>query len=231
MKNRPAHILVVGSAPCTLALLLTDSGMFHVTATKGTFEEMALIIGGTNRFDAVVLDLPLTDTDAPSFCAFLRHRGFSIPIVAVGEKADEEEVIRTLDSGAIDYIARPVRTEELSARLRTHIRTHERSETAVLSIGPYHFRPAARSLLEPSTRQTVRLTRKEVGILTLLYHAAGGPVSREELLREVWGYHRQAQTHTVETHIYRLRHKIERNPSAPSLILNNTERGYSLSQH
>jgi DNA-binding response OmpR family regulator len=97
----------------------------------------------------------------------------------------------------------------------------------VLIIGPYHFRPGARTLTEPTSNQRVRLTEKEAGVLKHLYRAGATPVSRQTLLREVWGYSTGASTHTVETHIYRLRRKIEPD-IANARILVNEDGGYRL---
>jgi DNA-binding response OmpR family regulator len=132
-----------------------------------------------------------------------------------------------LDAGANDYMARPFRIGELAARLRAQMREHDTSEDAVLLVGPYHFRPGARSLHEPVGNVQIRLTQKEVTILKCLYRAAGRPVSRQTLLQEVWGYSSAARTHTVETHIYRLRRKIEPDPAHPMVVVNDGG-GYSL---
>jgi DNA-binding response OmpR family regulator len=131
----------------------------------------------------------------------------------------ERDVVRGLDAGANDYVAKPFRPGELLARLRAQLRVFDNSEDAVFTIGPYVFRPAAKLLLEPARNRKVRLTGKEVGILKFLYRAAGKSVRRQVLLDEVWGYSSGAATHTLETHIYRLRQKIEADPSHTRLLL------------
>src|SRR4029077_10304095 len=93
------------------------------------------------------------------------------------------------------------------ARVRTLLRQYETSEDAVFMIGPYTFRPSSKLLLNP-TGSKVRLTEKETSILRYLYRASQRPVSRETLLQEVWAYNSGVTTHTLETHIYRLRQKI-----------------------
>jgi DNA-binding response OmpR family regulator len=127
-------------------------------------------------------------------------------------------------------MVKPFRLAELTARLRAQIRAHETSEDAVLVIGPYHFRPGSRSLHDPLENRRIRLTDKEAAVLKYLYRSGGKPVGRQTLLREVWGYAKGASTHTVETHIYRLRRKIE--PEATSVrILVNEDGGYRLCQN
>ena len=135
--------------------------------------------------------------------------------------------MRGLDAGANDYIVKPFRLAELIARLRAQMRVFETSEDAVLVIGPYHFRPGSRSLTEPTTNRRVRLTEKEAAVLKHLYRAGSTPVPRQTLLREVWGYANGASTHTVETHIYRLRRKIEPDEGVARILVNE-DGGYRL---
>jgi DNA-binding response OmpR family regulator len=134
----------------------------------------------------------------------------------------ETDTISGLDAGANDYVTKPFRFAVLLARIRAQLRSHEQSEDAVFSIGPYEFRPAAKLLIDAKQKK-VRLTEKETNILKYLYRAGEKPVSREELLAEVWGYNAGVTTHTLETHIYRLRQKIE--PDAIGVKLLLTEAG------
>jgi DNA-binding response OmpR family regulator len=170
------------------------------------------------RFDAVLLDVGLPDGDGRDFCRKLRERGVKAPVIMLTASAEESDVVRGLDSGANDYIAKPFRINELLARLRAQMRAFETSEDAVFQIGPYSFRPSARQLLDTNGRR-IRLTDKEAAILKFLYRASGRPVSRQLLLGEVWGYNAAVTTHTLETHIYRLRQKIEPDPAVSRLLI------------
>ena len=96
----------------------------------------------------------------------------------------------------------------LLARIRAQLRQHEQSEDAVFQLGPYSFRPAQKMLVDEADKK-IRLTEKETNILKFLYRAPDGVVPRDLLLHEVWGYNAGVTTHTLETHIYRLRQKIE----------------------
>ena len=107
----------------------------------------------------------------------------------------------------------------LLARLRAHLRQHERSEDAVMTIGPYTFRPSAKLLVDGTGRKKIRLTEKETAILKYLFRAGDRPVARDVLLNEVWGYNASVTTHTLETHIYRLRQKIEKEPSKAEILV------------
>jgi DNA-binding response OmpR family regulator len=134
----------------------------------------------------------------------------------------EADTILGLDAGANDYVTKPFRFGVLLARIRAHLRNHEQSEDAVFRIGPYSFRPSAKLLLDEAEKK-IRLTEKETNILKYLYRAGQRVVGRELLLAEVWGYNSGVTTHTLETHIYRLRQKIEKDPSNAEILV--TEAG------
>ena len=137
-----------------------------------------------------------------------------------------DDRVAGLDLGADDYVTKPFAFKELLARVRAQRRQHEASEDAVFSVGPYSFRPGSKMLTGANARK-VRLTEKETAILRFLYRAGQMPVSRETLLQEVWGYNSGVTTHTLETHIYRLRQKIEKDAANPE-ILDTEAGGYKL---
>ncbi len=138
----------------------------------------------------------------------------------------DSDTILGLDSGANDYVTKPFRFGILLARIRAHLRQHEQSEDAVFKIGPYTFKPSGKVLIREDARK-VRLTEKETSILKYLYRAGEKVVGRDVLLHEVWGYNAGVTTHTLETHIYRLRQKIERDPSHAEILVTETG-GYKL---
>jgi DNA-binding response OmpR family regulator len=174
-------------------------------------------------YDALLLDVRLPDGDGRSFCATLRREGHQMPIILLTGMDGEDNVVRGLDSGANDYISKPFRISELMARLRAQLRVFENSEHAVFPVGPFIFRPAAKLLHDEVRNRRIRLTEKETLILKLLYRAGRSAVARDVLLNEVWGYRAVVTTHTLETHIYRLRQKIEPDPANARILL--TERG------
>lgn len=211
----------------TLAEQLQVDGEFAVSQAQTVREVEARIIGGTERYDALILDVGLPDGDGRDLCARLRRHSVKVPIIMLTGADEETDVVRGLDSGANDYIAKPFRMAELLARLRAQLRIFENSEDAVFTIGPYTFRPAAKLLEEPIKKRKIRLTEKEAGILKFLYRAGTRPVGRQVLLNEVWGYNSSVTTHTLETHVYRLRQKIEPDPSNARLLLTESG-GYRL---
>jgi DNA-binding response OmpR family regulator len=178
----------------------------------------AAIAAPDARFDLILLDRTLPDGDGLALCRALRGQGMTVPIIVLSGLADEDEVVGGLDAGANDYVRKPFRLCELLARMRVQMRVHDISEDAELEVGRFRFRPGDRLLLRPDGER-VRLTGKEAAVLKYLCRA-NGPVSRETLLRNVWGYSANATTHTVETHIYRLRLKLEADPAERRMLVN-----------
>lgn len=177
--------------------------------------------------DAVLLDVGLPDMDGREMCRLLRKNGVKAPIIMLTASSGDADTILGLDAGANDYITKPFKLGVLLARLRAHLRQHEQSDDAVFAIGPYSFRPSAKMLLDEPNRKKIRLTEKETAIIKFLYRAGEKVVGRETLLNEVWGYNAGVTTHTLETHVYRLRQKIERDP-ANARILVTEPGGYRL---
>jgi DNA-binding response OmpR family regulator len=203
----------------TLVDQLAVDGEF-VATEAGTIEAAEdYLLAKAIRFDAIILDVGLPDGDGRDLCSKLRKRGHRMPIMMLTGLISESDVIRGLDCGANDYIAKPFKLSVLLARLRAQLRIFENSEDAVFIIGPYTFRPAAKLLLDLPKGRRIRLTEKEAAILKFLYRAGTRSVARQVLLNEVWGYNAAVTTHTLETHIYRLRQKIEPDPANARLLV------------
>ena len=218
----PRPILVVDDDDAlrqTLTEQLAHDGEFAATEAGTAADALARLSAEDARFDAIVLDIGLPDGDGRDLCARLRKQGHRMPILMLTGADGEQDIIRGLDSGANDYIAKPFRVSELMARLRAQLRVFDNSEDAVFSVGPYTFRPSAKMLLDAARNRKIRLTEKEAAILKYLYRAGGRPVGRQILLNEVWGYNSAVTTHTLETHIYRLRQKIEPDPTNARLLV------------
>ena len=179
----------------------------------------ALELVNSDRFDTIVLDVGLPDMDGRDLCRVLRRAGVQVPIVMLTGADSEPDTILGLEAGADDYVTKPFRLSVLLARLRAHLRQSDHSDTAVFMIGPYTFRPSAKLLTDQSGRRKVRLTEKETAILKYLYRAGDRAIGRDTLLGEVWGYNAGVTTHTLETHVYRLRQKIERDPARAEILV------------
>lgn len=172
----------------------------------------------SEQYDLVILDVGLPDTDGRELCKRMRKAGVKSPIMMLTGHDTDADTILGLDSGANDYITKPFKFPVLLARIRAQLRQHEQSENAVFQLGDYLFKPAQKMLVDPKDRK-IRLTEKETNILKFFYRAADGLAPREVLLHEVWGYNAGVTTHTLETHIYRLRQKIEPDPSNARLLV------------
>jgi DNA-binding response OmpR family regulator len=168
--------------------------------------------------DIVILDVNMPDLDGREACKVMRKNGYKGPIIMLTAQGSDADTILGLDSGANDYITKPFRFAVLLARIRSHLRQHENSEDAVFQVGPYAFKPATKVLVKEDNKK-IRLTEKETAIIKFLYRAGEQSVSRETLLADVWGYNAGVSTHTLETHIYRLRQKIERDPGQAEIIV------------
>jgi DNA-binding response OmpR family regulator len=177
--------------------------------------------------DLVIMDVGLPDGDGREAVKKLRGEGFNKPIILLTGHDSENDIVAGLDSGANDYVAKPFRFSVLLARMRAHLRQYELSDDATFQIGTYLFYPGSKLLLTLEG-QKLRLTEKETAILQYLNRAKGAVISRDELLREVWGYNANVTTHTLETHIYRLRQKIELEPTNAQLLITDAG-GYRLS--
>lgn len=173
----------------------------------------------TQPFDLLILDVGLPDMDGRNVCKLMRRAGVNAPIIMLTGADSEADTILGLDSGANDYITKPFRIGVFLARIRAQMRQHERSEDATFQIGPYSFRPSNKMLVEPESERKIRLTEKETAILKFMFRSGDRVVSRDVLLDEVWGYNSGVTTHTLETHVYRLRQKIEQDPSNTELLV------------
>ncbi len=208
----------------TLAVELERAGEFTAFKAKTAREAEMMVKAPCARFDAIILDIDLADGAGCGLCAKLRQGNVTAPIILLSASTQETDFVRCLDAGANDYLTTPFRMAELLARLRIQLRIFDAGENAVFTIGPYTFRPSAKLLQEPARNRRIRLTKKEVAILELLYRAGPRPVARQELLHEIWGQSASVDTHTLGMHISRVRRKME--PNARMLV--TTRGGYRL---
>jgi DNA-binding response OmpR family regulator len=220
VAKRP--ILIVEDDPAlreTLVEQLSDNSEFQPIAAATLVEAMSYLERETTRTDLIVLDLGLPDGDGQTFCAQLRRQGHHMPIIMLTGTGGEADIVRGLQNGANDYVCKPFRMAELQARIRAQLRAFDASENATFSIGPYIFRPAARSLVGQSDGRKIHLSAKETALLRCLLRVEGAAIKREALMKAVWDYSSGTASHTLETHIYRLRRKIEVDPGNPQLLL------------
>jgi DNA-binding response OmpR family regulator len=222
------HLLLVDDDNALRQSLADQLALYdEFETTQAETGAQALEIVAQGGFDMVLLDVGLPDLDGREVCRMMRQNGVKAPIIMLTAAASDADTILGLDSGANDYVLKPFRFGVLLARVRAHLRQFEQSEDAVFAIGPYMFQPANKLLVERDGGAKIRLTEKEAAILKYLYRAGSRAVGRDVLLDEVWGYNAGVTTHTLETHVYRLRQKIEKDP-ADAKILVTEAGGYRL---
>lgn len=196
----------------TLRQVLTDQFAGHdgffVTEAATLAEASRHLAMPEARCDAIILDIGLPDGDGRDFCIKIRQQGHMMPILMLTGATAEDAIVSGLNAGANDYIVKPFRGNELLARLQAQLRRFDTSAAAVFTIGPYFFRPAVQLLVRADTKQRIHLTSKEVAIIKFFYRHPNQDVSRQMLMQQVWGYNAGVTSHTLETHIYRLRQKI-----------------------
>jgi DNA-binding response OmpR family regulator len=212
-------ILVVDDDADLRETLIEQLALHQEFETEAVETAQAALQGIKNgHVDLVLMDVGLPDMDGREAVRVLRKNGFKAPVIMLTGHDTESDTVLGLDAGANDYVAKPFRFAVLLARIRAQLRSHEASEDAVFTIGPYSFRPGAKMLVNERGSK-IRLTEKETAILRYLYRSGQKSVGREVLLQEVWGYNSGVTTHTLETHIYRLRQKIEKDPSNAVLLV------------
>lgn len=198
-----------------------------ISVTQAATAKLALALLRGNRFDAVMVQFSLPDMEAREFCEAVRRERIFIPILVVGGESGGTDAIGALNAGATDYITRTFHASVLQARLRAHLRRFERSVHATFPVSHFIFQPGSRLLIEERTEEKTQLSQKETALLLYLCQTGDRVVPREELLREVWGQESGMSSRTIETHVYKLRRKIEHDPRKPEVLL-TARNGYRL---
>ena len=176
--------------------------------------------------DLILLDIQLPDGNGFDICTKLRGRGFEKPIILLTGQQEDSNTIKSLDTVANDYIAKPIRFGELLALIRVQLRKYKSSDDVSFTAQNIEFQPANKTLTALDSQLIVVLTEKETMILKKLFCIWPEATSKEMLLSELWDHQNMLATHTLETHIYRLRQKIARLTDDP--IVETTQDGYRL---
>jgi DNA-binding response OmpR family regulator len=225
MPNR-RKILIVDDDPELRDALTEQLSLYEVEAVAVESGSSGVQAAKAGQIDLVIMDVGLPDIDGREAARILRKNGFKAPIIMLTGHDTDSDTILGFESGANDYVTKPFGFTVLLARIRAQLRQHEASENVIFALGPYTFQPSTKLLLNPKGNK-VRLTEKETSILRYLYRAGQRPVARETLLQEIWGYNSGVTTHTLETHIYRLRQKIEKDAQVPTILVTEAG-GYKL---
>ena len=204
-----ARVLIVEDNEHLLDTLTDQLGQepgFEISGVASLSEARKAITRQTP--DIVLLESALPDGDGRDLCRWIRGNGYGLPILMMTDRSGEMDSIDGLEAGANDYVPKPVRVRELLEGIRTHLERNGSQADARIPIGPFVFRPGSKTLAHHESGETKTLTEKESDIIRYLASKNGGTVGKEELLQEVWGYDDRVTTHTLETHIYRLRRKM-----------------------
>lgn len=211
-------LIVDDDAPLREALIDQFRSLAEFDVAEAGTAEAAMEAVRGDPVDLLLMDVGLPDRDGREAVRLMRQGGFRAPVIMLTGQDSEADTILGLESGANDYVTKPFKFAVLLARIRAQLRQHEQSEDATFQIGRFSFRPAMKLLLDAKGKK-VRLTEKETSILKYLFRAGGRVVTRDVLLTEVWGYNAGVTTHTLETHVYRLRQKVETDPARASILV------------
>lgn len=212
---------------------IADLVMLHLRNINYQVEHCSTIAAGEEalqkkQYSLLLLDLMLPDGDGMDLCRKLRQDKNPIPIVMLTARSEEIDLVLGLESGADDYIIKPFSIREFLARIRATVRrnseTIERKDEEVLTFNNLIIDSTKRKV--SLNDKVVDLTKKEFELLYLLAKNKGVSYSRGKLLDLVWGYNFEGYEHTVNSHINRLRNKIEENPSDPVFVLTSWGVGY-----
>ena len=176
--------------------------------------------------DLVLLSTQMPDGNSYDICRKLRNNGFFKSIILLIPKGAEDAIALGLEAGANNYAIKPLRMVELIALIRSQLFQPRAFDDMQLEIGNLSFAPANKMLFDIDSDRMQKLTEKETTILKFLYQAFPSDISKAHILAEVWGFQNTVSTHTLETHIYRLRQKISL-LTDKQLVL-TTENGYRL---
>ena len=217
-----------GDIAALLRLNLEDEGYVITHEADGG---RALHLLGQAHWDAVILDLMLPNVDGLTLCRAIRQRDHYLPVIIISARSSETERILGLETGADDYLTKPFSVQELVARIRALFRRQQamgQQTSGLITAHGLTIDPLARSVLLHG--EGVDLTPREFDLLYFFARHPGEVFSRLALLEQVWGYQHEGYEHTVNTHINRLRVKIEKDAAEPEVIRTVWGKGYKFAR-
>ena len=201
-----------------LSIVLTGAGMEVDLVNRG---DLVMDLFNTNPPDLVLLDVMLPGIDGIEVCKIIREKSM-VPIVMLTAKSDTQDVVLGLEAGADDYMIKPMKPQELVARINTRLRRN--TKVGTLTIADLVIDQMEHKVLK--NNKEIALTRLEFDLLAALAKEPGRVFTREILLSEVWGYQHAADTRLVNVHVQRLRSKIESDADNPEYVLTVRGVGY-----
>ena len=208
-----------------LRMLLEDEHLQVVEAATGP---QAVERFDAGSFDLVLLDVRLPGLSGFDVCRHIRKRG-NVPVIMVTAQQDSHDVVTGLELGADDYVTKPFNDRELLARVRVQLRRRSSEpDSERLVIGPLEVVPAEGVVRRDG--EPLALTRTEYHLLCHFARSPNRVWSRDQLLEQVWGYEYSGDGRLVDTHVARLRAKIEDDPSEPRLLVTVRGLGYKMNR-
>lgn len=224
------HLLIVEDNADIASLIQLHTKDIHYDADIAANGKQALEMFNRKNYQLVILDLMLPEIDGLEVCRQIRKASSYVPILMLTSKSSELDRVLGLEVGADDYITKPFSIPELMARIKAQFRrtealqTKSAIQTTNICIGDLNIDPAKRQVTV--NKREVELTAKEFDLLLHFSTHPGLVFSRMQLLEQVWGYHYEGYEHTVNSHINRLRAKIEHDPARPDYIITVWGVGY-----
>ena len=222
--NASKTILIIEDDPTMLRVVKDNCehiGMLVKTASDG---EAGLELALHTQPDLILLDIMLPKINGHEVCRLLRDEGVDIPIIMLTAKGQEADIITGLNLGADDYVTKPFSINELLARIKAMLRRKGREDGAVIRFEEFELDLGAHRLMRNG--RELQLTPKEFKLLTFFAEHESRALTREEILRSVWGSHIYVNTRSVDRCVTTLREKIERDPHVPALIHTIRDIGY-----
>ncbi len=217
-------VLIVEDDPAMLRGLKDNFEFAGYRVTTAADGERGLEAAVDSKPDIIILDIMLPKINGYEICRLVRKEGLDMPIIMLTAKGQESDVILGLNLGADDYVTKPFSIKELLARAEAFLRRRREGEQQLYRFGQFELDPASRKLLRGGAE--IPLTPKEFGVLALLLKRAGRAMTRDEILRSVWGFDVFVTTRSVDRCVNTLRKKIETDPRCPSFIKTIREIGY-----
>ncbi|MFV5689875.1 response regulator [Flavobacterium sp. ZT3R25] len=222
--NNSAEILIIDDEIQIRKLLeiaLDSNGYKTIFAVNG---KEGIALAANHQPDLIILDLGLPDEDGQVVLKRLRE-WYKKPILILTVKNTEEEIVKALDNGANDYLAKPFRTQELLARIRTALRNLNQDENEpIIEFGEISIDYTSR--IVKLKNEILKLTTTEYNLLSILVKNEGRVLTHQYLLKQVWGNSYSDQTQYLRVFVAQLRKKIEEDPNRPKYIITESGVGY-----
>lgn len=224
----PRHVLVIEDEPQMRAMLADNLEFEGYKVTSVPSGEDALAEFESHAFSLLIVDVMLPGMSGFELCQRLRGRGTRVPIIMLTARTHERDRVRGLDLGADDYVSKPFSVRELLARVRAQVRRDDwHSATGEeFTFGDVTVKLRQRLVIRKGRR--LSLSAREFELLRYLIAHRNEVVSREQLLRDVWGYHQLSVTRTVDNYVAKLRTQLEPRPHEPRYIITVHGSGYQL---